>query len=187
MSQFNYNVYKRETSYWWLVLLGGILLIAIGIFTILRPFQSYLSLSLVFAAGMVATGLFESFFCFANYKSVKGWGWILLGGLLDVFLGGYLFSYPLITMMVLPLIIGLWLLFRSIMSVGHALQFRAIGIRNWQSLMYVGFVTGVLAILVLWYPGLGITGLIFCTGIAFISAGVFRIYLSIKLKKINNY
>lgn len=182
----NLKASKEETTYWWLSMLRGALLVSIGILTIISPFNSYLSISLAFAIIMALTGIIEVFFSIARHLTVKGWAWLLLCGLLDMLIGSYLFFYPLITMLIVPLIMGLWLLFRGVVTIGHALEFRAIGYKNGNLFLVVGLATALMALLILKSPGMGVTGLILSIGVALITGGLFRLYLSIKLGKIKN-
>ena len=172
--------------HWWLVLFAGVLLIGLGVWVVSSPFQSYLSLSLLFAACVVAAGLFELTFSIVNHKIMNGWGWMLAGGMIDVFVGGYLFYYPLITMIILPLIVGFWLLFRGIMAIGNALDVRSYGFGDWRWLLFTGVTIILLALLILVNPDFGIFNIIVWTGLAFIFAGIFRIYLSLKLRKLKD-
>jgi len=181
-------VYKGgvvPSRYWVLMLLSGILLSVLGIWVILSPLQSYLSLSLTFAIGIIVTGFFEAAVSLMSIRHIERWGWLLASGLVDIAIGSYLFSYPQITMMLLPIIIGFWLLVRGIMGIGSAIDMRAYGISSWgwilfNSLVVVFFSVGILA-----YPAFGIANLIIWTGLAFLGAGIFRIVISIKIKEIS--
>lgn len=185
MKTWYYN-YRKESSNWWLIAIGGTLLVGVGIWTLLSPFDSYLSLSLIFAAVMVAAGFFEILFSMANFRHFRGWGWHLLTGAVDCFVGIYLFSYPLITMIILPVVIGLWLLFRGLITTGTALGLQTGGLNSWIWLLVIGVFNILIAFVILFHPALGISGLIIWTGVAFMLAGVFRVYLSVRLKQIIN-
>jgi len=171
-------------NHWWLILLAGILLIGLGVWVIASPLESYLSLSLAFAIIILGTGIFEILFSVVNHKSMDGWGWILAGGLFDVIIGSYLVYYPAITMGILPLIVGFWLLFRGIMSIGNAFEVRSYGFPDWGWLLLTGIVITLIAIIILVNPAFGVMNIIIWTGLAFIFAGLFRIYISLKFKKL---
>ena len=49
MTQSFLKTIRESINYWWLILLGGVLLIIVGIWVISSPIESYLSLSLLFA------------------------------------------------------------------------------------------------------------------------------------------
>ncbi|SDP96920.1 Uncharacterized membrane protein HdeD, DUF308 family [Mucilaginibacter sp. OK268] len=186
METLPFNIVRNMINRWWLILFAGLLLIGMGVWVIASPFESYLSLSWAFAFCMMVTGAFEVTFSLINYKSVDGWGWAFAGGLVDLFIGGYLWRYPLITMIILPLIVGVWILFRGIMAVANALDMRSYGFRDWKWLLFTAVSIIVFAMLVLAYPAFGIENLILWTGMAFLLAGVFRIWLSLKIKRIKD-
>jgi len=56
---------KFVSPYWWLMLLGGIVLIALGAWTFASPAAAYLSLSLLFAIGILMAGGLEVIFSLA--------------------------------------------------------------------------------------------------------------------------
>lgn len=184
METSSFNVLRNIINHWWLILVAGILLVGMGIWFIVSPFQSFLSLCLAIAAVMIASGSFEITFSIKNHKSIKGWSWLLAAGLIDLFIGFYLYNYPLITMVILPLVIGVWILFRGIVAVGNALHMRSYGFKSWRWLAFMATTIILLALLILLYPIYGIKTLIFWTGIAFIVSGIFRIYLSLKFIKL---
>jgi len=175
---------RNIINHWWLILLAGLVLLGMGVWIIVSPFQSFLALCWAVAIGMIGSGCFEIIFSLKNYESIKGWGWLLAAGAIDLFIGGYLLNYPLITMVILPLIIGAWILFRGIVAVGNAIHIRSYGFGDWRWLITAGITIVLLALLVLLYPGFGIETLIFWTGVSFIISGLFRIFLSLKFKKL---
>jgi len=187
MEAIRLKTVRTQTKYWWLMLFAGVLLIGLGVWILASPVASYLSLSLVFAAGMVMTGSFEVIFSITNYKDVQGWGWTLAGGLVDLVLGVYLLYYPLLTMIVLPLIMGFWMLFRGFMAIGSSIELRAYGILDWGWLLFTGVMIILVALIILGNPLFGVINIVVWTALAFIISGIFRIYLSIKLKKYKDY
>ncbi|MGZ3821459.1 MAG: HdeD family acid-resistance protein, partial [Mucilaginibacter sp.] len=150
-------------NYWWLILLAGVLLISLGIWVITSPLQSYLALSMIFAIGMLAAGLFEVTFSAINYRSLEGWGWALVGGIIDLLIGGYLITYPTITMVILPLIVGVWLLFRGIMAIGNAFEMHYYGFADWWWFLVTGIAIILLALMILVEPTVGVTNIIIWT------------------------
>ncbi len=172
---------KLVSPYWWLMLLGGLALIALGVWTFASPATAYLSLSLLFAIGILIAGILEIIFSLSA-TFVPGWGWLLAGGLFDSFIGGYLLAYPVLTMVVLPLLVGVWILFRGFMAVGHAFDARSRKLTGWGWLLFTGIVVILLAMLILANPAWGVVNIILWTGLAFIFAGIFRVYLSFRLR-----
>ncbi|ASU34765.1 HdeD family acid-resistance protein [Mucilaginibacter xinganensis] len=180
------KTYTNTVIYWWLILFSGFVLVGLGVWVLLSPFESYLSLSVAFAFGILVTGFFEVFFSIANYKHLATWGLTLFGGLVDIAVGSYLLFYPLITMAILRLIVGFWILFRGMFAIGHSIGMRSRSFWEWGWLLLSGIFIVFFALMILGYPSFGIVNIILWTGLAFICAGIFRIYLSIKFRQIKN-
>ena len=170
----------------WLISTAGVLLLGLGIWVIVCPFESYLSMALILAAVILVTGILEILFSVLNFKSIEDWGWILLSGLIDFAVGGYLLLYPLITMAVLPVVIGLWLLFRSFSTILSGLELRRYKVPHWGWYLVAGLLLIILSLAILTNPIFGIINLVYFTGVSLIWAGIFRISLGFKLPKMLN-
>lgn len=184
MAQSFLKTIRESINYWWLILLSGVLLIIVGIWVISSPLASYLSLSLLFAWGILLTGIFEIIFAISNHKGMDSWGWTLASGILDLVIGFYLLSYPAITLTVLPFILGFWLLYRGGSAIGSAFDMKSYGDKNWGWFLFLGIAIIFFGLMVLVNPVFGAANIIIWTGSAFIFAGIFRIYLSVKLRRL---
>jgi uncharacterized membrane protein HdeD (DUF308 family) len=169
--------------HWWLLLINGVLLIAVGIWVIRSPFQSYLVLSWLFAIGVIGTGILDIVFAWTNRHS-KRWIWWMLAGIADVVVGTYLFNNKLITILLLPIIIGLWTFYKAFMAIGDAIHIRSYHFGNWRRLLFMAVLAVFMALLLLACPVIGIENIFFFSGLAIIAVGLFRLYLSLKLRKI---
>jgi uncharacterized membrane protein HdeD (DUF308 family) len=177
------NFIGYTSQYWWLMLSAGILFIFLGVCVLASPVASYLSFSLLFSCGMLFAGMFEVIFAIGNFKTLNGWGWTLTGGLIDFFLGAYLLYFPLLSMVVMPVIMGLWMLFRGCMAVNSSLEMRAYGVLDWTWLMVTGLLIILLSLLIIGHPLLAAINVVVWTAFAFILSGIFRICLSLQLKR----
>lgn len=166
--------------HWWLMLAAGMLLIAVGVWVLYHPFQSYLTLSWVFAVGMIGVGALDIIFAWNNRHS-KRWIWWLIAGIADIVVGTYLFNETLITIVFLPLIIGLWTFYKGFMAIGDTFHIRAYNFTNWRRLLFTAVVALLMASLILLCPVIGIENIFLFSGMAFLAAGLFRVYLSYKL------
>jgi uncharacterized membrane protein HdeD (DUF308 family) len=184
MTQVPLKSIRDSINYWWLFLLTGILLLIVGLWVFASPAASYLSLSFIFSMGILFTGIFEIAFALSNRKTMHSWGWTLASGVLDLVIGFYLLSYPGITMTVLPFILGFWLLFRGFSAVGSAFDMKSMGDKNWGWSLFLGVAIVFFGVMVLAIPAFGVVNIIIWTGSAFVLAGIFRIYLALKLRKI---
>jgi len=186
MAQTILKEIKEEVKYWWLFLLTGLLLIAVGIWVFASPAAAYLSLSVLFGACILTIGVFETVFAISARKSIKGWGWTLASGLLEILIGSYLLAYPVITMAILPFVLGFWLLFRGFSAIGFSFDMKSYGDSNWGWFLLLAIGIIIFAFMILAVPAFGVANIIAWTGLSFIFAGVFRIVLALRLKKWKN-
>jgi len=177
---------STDVRNWWWFIIKGLLLIFAGVVIFSRPLEGYVSLSVLFSVVILASGFTQIFFASANSGVLKGWGWTLASGILDVAIGIYLLTFPLVTMATLPFILGFWLIFRSFYLVGAAFDLKSLGVPDWGWLLFGGILSSILGFFVLYYPGAGAISIIYASGSAFIVAGIFNLYLSIKLKGMKN-
>jgi len=169
-------------SQWWLIFISGFIFIGLGLWIVLSPLQSYFTISMFLAATVCIAGLMEVMFSLINHKNLHGWGWYLAGGIIDIVVGGYLLAYPLLTMVLLPVLLGAWMLYRGIVTFSHSFSLRSLGLKGWRWLLLAGIIIILLGALILVNPVLGVFNFVVWTGFAFIMSGVFRIALAIKLK-----
>jgi len=184
MAQTILRSIKEAVNYWWLLLLTGLILVCVGIWIIVSPAAAYVSLSVLFAVGILATGIFETAFALSIRRSIDGWGWSLASGLLDIIVGAYLLMYPGITMTVLPFILGFWLVFRGFSGVGFAFDMKSYGASDWGWLLLLAIGVIFFGFMILAVPAFGVTNILVWTSISFIVAGAFRIFLALRLRKL---
>lgn len=177
---------KKNIDYWWLYLLSGLLLTGAGIWISISPAAAYVSLSILFAIGILLTGILETIFAVTASRSLHGWGWTLAGGVLDMVIGSYLLTYPLLTMQVLPFIVGFWLLFRGISAIGFSFDMKSYHVGKWWLLLVLSILILIFGFMILAVPAFGILNIIIWTALSFISAGGFRILLAFKLRELSN-
>lgn len=170
---------------WWISLLLGILYLFAGLWVFRTPIESFITLSILFSAFILVSGIFEITFSLVGRKEIPGWGWYLIGGILDLIIGALLLAHPQMTIVVLPFFVGFWLLFRSVMAIGFAFQLNSYGVTGWGWLLFIGILTLIFSILLLANPIFAGLSIIFMTGSAFLFMGIFRIFLAFDLKKVH--
>jgi uncharacterized membrane protein HdeD (DUF308 family) len=166
---------------WWLFILKGLLFIGAGIYVFCSPLAGYIGLSVLFSIIIIFSGVSHIYFASVN-SAMKGWGWSLVSGILDLIIGIYLFSYPLVTMATLPIFLGFWLLFRSFYLMGVAFDLRSYGVSSWSGLLIGSILLLITALLVMYFPAAGAAGLVVVSGIALVIGGILNIMLALKFK-----
>jgi uncharacterized membrane protein HdeD (DUF308 family) len=176
---------KNVTKHWYLSLILGILFICTGIWVLRTPLESYLTLSILFSVTIFISGIFEIIFSVTNRKEMDNWGWVLAGGIIDLLLGIWLISSPLISITVLPFVVGMMLMFRSMVAMGIAFDLKGLPDSGWGWLLVLGILGLLFSFVLLWNPMFAGLTLVIWTGCAFIAIGIFRIILAFKLKHLN--
>ena len=164
-------------------MLAGVLCIALGIAVFVFPLQSYVTLSILAGILMLLVGAAQLIIASTsgNYLAMRSY--MLVGGLIDLILGLLLCIYPGVTMALLPIMLGIWMMYHSFMIIafgGDMETFRVKG-SGWTIiggvlLLALSFVVlvnpfsaGVAAVVVLSGIGLIVFGLLLCW-----VAGIFR-------------
>jgi len=178
---------KKAMDYWWLLLLTGIALVSMGLWVFLSPDDTYISLSILFGVCILFVGVFELLFALSAKRSLNTWGWTVASGIFDILVGCFILIYPDMTIKILPLVLGLWLLLRGFSAIGFAFDMRRIGTIGWGWLLVIAILIVVSGILVLAVPALGLLHIVIWTAVSFIFAGMFRIFLALHLKRMKDF
>ncbi len=177
---------QSAVKHWWLSLLLGILLIIMGIWVIRTPLASYIGLSILFGWLLFISGVIEMVFSIGNKDTLRGWGWHLASGIIDFILGGFLIFNPDITMVILPFLVGIWMMFGGVSAIAMSMELKSHGTKGWGWNLVMGILTIIFSFLVIYNPVLGGFYLVFMTAFALITLGIYRIMLSLKLKKLHD-
>lgn len=175
---------KDTIKHWYLPLILGILFIIVGIWAIITPAATYLSLAILFSVTFFVIGVLEIIFSISHRKQLDGWGWTLASGILGFIMGLLLIIYPQISIITLPLFVGFVVLYRSMMAIAWSIELKKYKVSNWGWLLFAGILGVIFSFILLMNPLFaGLTVAVF-TGIALITIGIFHIHFSIELKKL---
>lgn len=183
------NVLKTTISTiknWWVFLLMGILFIAGGVYVFQTPEESYVALAWLFSALVLINGIATIYFSISNKEFIEGWGWYVAGGVLEVILGIVLLNYPKLSLILLPIFLGFWLLFRGAQMMGSALDLKKLGVLDWGWIMIFGIIVFITAFFMLLNPLFAFFNVIYFTVLGLFMMGVGNIMIAFKLKKIKS-
>lgn len=180
------NGAARAIRHWWLLAVAGVLCIAAGIAVFAFPLQSYMTLSILFGVLLLIVGAAKLIAASTSANFFMMRGYVIVSGALDLILGIFLCIYPGVSMVTLPLMMGLWMLYNSFVLIGFSGDFDTFGVPG------AGWVTGggilllILSILVLVNPlGAGIATVVVLAGIGLIVFGFLMVALATKLRDIH--
>lgn len=173
----------RAVKHWWLMLIAGILCIAAGICVFVFPVESYLTLSILFGIVMLLTGVGQLIIASTsgNYLMMKGY--FIVGGILDLILGIFLCVYPGVTLVVLPFMMGLWLMYHGFILISFGGDMDTFKVSGSASMIILGILILVLSIFVLLNPfSAGVVTVLVVAGVGLILLGVTFCILAAKLR-----
>ncbi len=179
--------FTKTVKHWYFPLILGVLFIICGLYVFISPAETYLTLALLFALSFLVWGLSDMFFSIDNRKSLRSWGWYFVGGLVSLLMGFYLLIHPVVSMEVLPFVVGFMLLFRSFELLGFAFEVKEAGILNWGNLAIASILGIIVSFVLLAWPVFTGVWLVVLTGLAFIFTGIASIILSLNLKKLKTW
>lgn len=179
---------ERTVRNWWLPMVGGILAIILGIWCLMTPDATLTALSVLFIAIFLLSGIAETIFALSNRSCVRGWGWTLTGGIIEILLGILLIVLPLhVTTSILIYLVGFWVLFRSLWGIGQARDMQTLGIGGWGWLLTLAILGVIFSLLYLISPVFGGAIMVLFISIALMIYGVYRIAWSLDLKTLRKY
>jgi len=179
-----FQTITRSVKHWYIPLIIGILMIAVGIYVFMVPLETYLTLSVLFSISFIIKGLLDIFFSIRNHKILQGWGWYLVGGLLSLAGGIILSIYPGISIVILPFVVGFTLLFFSFLLLGYSFEMKSLGILNWGNAAILSVCGIIFSFMIIVSPLISGLSLVLLTGVSFILTGGSSIVLSFDLRKL---
>jgi uncharacterized membrane protein HdeD (DUF308 family) len=167
-------------------MLCGILCVAAGIAVFIFPMESYMTMGLLFGILMLLVGTTQLVVASSsgNYLTMRGY--VIVGGILDVILGVFLCVNPYVSMVLMPVLLGIWMLYHSfiIMAFGGDLETFRIDGSGWT--VAGGALLMLLSIFVLVNPmSAGVATVVVLAGVGLILFGMLLCALSFKLKNIH--
>ena len=178
---------KRTVKNWWIFLILGIFLVICGVWVMMTPLESYITLAIFFSVMVFVNGIFDIAFSISNSKMLKGWGWHLAGGILETLLGVILMIHPALTMNILPLMLGFWLMFGAVSIISGAFDLKSYKIKGWGWLLVLGILIMIFSFMVIGNPIFGSGTIVIMTSIAIVAYGFSYITFGLQLKKVKDF
>lgn len=179
---------ERLVGYWWLSLIAGVVLIAIGFIVMVNPVVSYYSFAMWFGFAVMLTGILTLIQGLTSQNKYVRRGWLILASVVDIIIGIMLIFNSLLAAFVMPILLGAWLLYRgsAMMVQGFDLKAHKVNGSGW--LIFYSIIVIAVAIMVLWMPvTLGVEAVILFVAIAFVSYGISMVTLGFRLYDIHRY
>ncbi|MDE5975188.1 MAG: DUF308 domain-containing protein [Muribaculaceae bacterium] len=182
----NFTFRRGITRMWWMPFFTGLLSVVIGIWCLCSPEDSLMALAYAFSICILAAGLINSYFAIVNRNYNHEWGWNLALGLFEIIIGAWMFWLPeaqLVATFIYA--VGIYLVFVCIMAICSTFTLHSTS-TDWTGwLIALLLCTLVFAFVFLMGPVAGGIAVWLYIGISFITFGIYRMILALKLKRIN--
>ena len=166
-------------------MVAGILCIIAGICVFVFPLESYVTLSILFGILMLLTGAAQLVIASSSGNYLMMRGYFIIGGVLDVILGIFLCVYPGVSLVALPVMMGLWLMYNSFVIISFGGDMDTFKLSGGGMVMVLGILLLVLSIFVLLNPfSVGVTTVLIVAGIGLILFGLILFAISLKVRDI---
>lgn len=176
----------RAIKHWWLLAVAGILCIALGIVVFAFPLQSYVTLAILFGVLLLVVGAAKliSASTSANFFMMRGY--VIVSGVLDLLIGIFLCIYPGVTLVALPIMLGIWMMYNSFVIIAFGGDMETFRLGGSGLVIVGGVLLLLLSAVVLLNPfSAGIATVIILAGIGLLVLGCLLCMLSLKLKHID--
>lgn len=163
---------------------AGSLLIAAGIYCLCNQDIAVLSAGLLLGLFMLVSGIIEIVVFAGTSGLLIGSGWLLLDGVLTVIMSMFLLFNQWFTMLSLPFLFTVWLLFSGISRFVSAFDLRALGVRSWGWVLSIGILLIIGGFVCMMDPWISVVAIGVTVGIVFILEGISAIVCACISKKI---
>jgi uncharacterized membrane protein HdeD (DUF308 family) len=121
---------RRDGAARALIGLGGGLALIVGLLVLRDPLQSVVVVTMILGAFWIIAGVMDVLGAFMGVER-EGRGWDVLGGVLSILFGIVLIEWTDISLRVLVVLTGAWLLVAGVIAVIAALRLRSARIDTW--------------------------------------------------------
>ncbi len=128
---------RKNNSIWILLMTIGIVFLVIGVLAFTRPLSSYVKLAKYTGAGLFLNGILLQTVIVGNRKYPKESGWMQVESVLHFLFALILLFNPLLSFILLPYIIGIWILLVGALKIMAALYLRKV-LKGWKFILLVG-------------------------------------------------
>jgi uncharacterized membrane protein HdeD (DUF308 family) len=153
-------------------IVAGVILIAIGIYCLCNQDIAAVTAGFMVGIFMFVSGIIELVVFAATSRLLIGSGWLLLDGVLTVILSLFLLFNQWFTMLSLPFLFTLWLLFSGISRFVSALDLKALDVRGWGWVLAVGIILMIAGFICMMDPWVSITAIGMTIGLVFLLEGI---------------
>ncbi|MCI0695195.1 HdeD family acid-resistance protein [candidate division KSB1 bacterium] len=177
----NFPLLAAFASYWWVLLLRGIIAALFGFLAFVMPGLTLVALVLLYGAYALVDGVTALFVG----GRARAW-WLVFAGVLGLVAGVLTFIFPAITAFWLLILIASWAIVRGIFEIVAAIQLRKELTNEWM-LILGGVLSIIFGILLLLNPAAGALAMVWLIGSYALVFGMMMIVLSFRLRGLRKF
>ena len=198
MNQSNYEKTEYLINRWWLSLFVGLVAMCAGFVILVNPVASYYTFAIWLGLAIFISGVFGLIQSLSSKNYFVNRGWLMLASAADVVRSRcsllnsretlLLVFNALISEVFMPVLLGVWLLYRGMTMLIQGFSLRNYGIKDAGWVVFYAALSVALAIAVLWLPmSFGIEAVIIFVAIAFVAYGISTISLAYRLWEVHRH
>ena len=153
-------------------IIAGVLLIALRVYCLCNQDIAAMTAGLMVGVVMLISGIMEIVVFATTSGLLFGSGWLLLDGVLTVILSLFLLFNQWFTMMSLPFLFTLWLLFSGVSRFVSAFDLRALGVHEWGWILAIGIILILAGLICMMDPWVSVAAIGVTVGLVFLLEGI---------------
>ena len=179
---------KKMIRFWWATSVVGVLMIIVGLVMMIFPTISYLVLSSIVGVVIFVSGISNLALAANSHNIMVGKVWVFASGIVEVLLGFILMFSVVVSELILPVLLGLWILFKALNIIGVSDDMSILEMPGASWTMLMGILTLLCAFIVISQPLIfGATAVVLWSSISLIILGGTLFLYSLQLKKMHHH
>ncbi len=174
----------KSIKNWWVLLIIGILYILAGIYFLVNPGITFVTLALLFSIILIVDGVSSIFFSYQSRKQLEGWGWGVAAGALYLLIGIALLRNQGAAQSTLILLFAFTLMLRGGMTFALSLEMNRMKMGNWIWVLLLGIATIALSVALILNPGFAVALIVTLLAISFLLMGSGLVAASLSLRRV---
>lgn len=173
---------EQLIKHWWLSLIIGLAMLAMGLVVLVNPSASYLTFALWLGVLVALSGVVGIVQGVSSKNYFVRRGWLIVASIADIIIGILLIFNIALSAALLPVLLGVWLLYRGMTLIMQGADLRNYRVRDAGWVIFGGALIVAISLAVLFFPlSVGVEAVVLAVSIGFIVYGFTTISLSFRL------
>ncbi|MBR2976498.1 MAG: DUF308 domain-containing protein [Alistipes sp.] len=173
---------EQLIKHWWLSLIIGLAMLAMGLVVLVNPTASYLTFALWLGVLVALSGVVGIVQGVSSKNYFVRRGWLIVASIADIIIGILLMFNIALSAALLPVLLGVWLLYRGMTLIMQGADLRNYRVRDAGWVIFGGALIVAISLAVLFFPlSVGVEAVVLAVSIGFIVYGFTTISLSFRL------